>query len=119
MDSGKANDTLARTLQPALNGTYIQSAYFNGTQPPVDYTGNQEIRAWYLMGDLPVLSWLHANGGVRVEGRAARVGELLNVPPGRQVRIVLPVGVPVEPGTQRERFPFSDRAWFNRYDGVR
>lgn len=61
--------------------------------------------------------WL--DGVVRVEGRAARVAELLNAPPGRQVRIVLPVGVPVEPGTQRERFPFSDRAWFNRYDDVR
>ena len=47
-------------------GTYLQPGMFDN-QPPVDYTGNQEIQAWYLMGDLPVLSWLHAVGGVRAE----------------------------------------------------
>jgi nitroreductase len=61
--------------------------------------------------------WL--DGVVRAENRAARVAQLLDVPPERQVRIVLPVGVPVEPGLQRDRFPFSDRAWFNRYTGIR
>lgn len=61
--------------------------------------------------------WL--DGVVRVEGRAAQVGQLLNVPTRLQVRIVLPIGVPAEAGTQRERFPFADRAWFNRYDGIR
>ena len=57
--------------------------------------------------------WL--DGVVRVEDRAARLGQLLGVSPERKVRIVLPIGVPVEPGVQRERFPFADRAWFNRY----
>jgi nitroreductase len=61
--------------------------------------------------------WL--DGVVRAENRAARVAQLLNVPADRQVRIVLPIGVPVEPGEQRDRFPFSDRAWFNRCGGVR
>ena len=61
--------------------------------------------------------WL--DGVVRAENRAIRLGRLLGVPPERQVRIVLPIGVPVEPGVQRDRFPFSDRAWFNRYGGVR
>jgi nitroreductase len=61
--------------------------------------------------------WL--DGVVRVEDRAARVGRLLGVPPERKIRIVLPVGMPVEPGVQRDRFPFSDRAWFNRYGGVK
>ena len=61
--------------------------------------------------------WL--DGVVRAENRAARVARLLDVPPDRQVRIVLPIGVPVEDGVQRDRFPFSDRAWFNRYGGVR
>jgi nitroreductase len=57
--------------------------------------------------------WL--DGVVRVEDRAERLGRLLGVPSERKVRIVLPVGVPVEPGVQRERFPLGDRAWFNRY----
>jgi nitroreductase len=57
--------------------------------------------------------WL--DGVVRAEDRAARIGRLLGIPADRQVRIVLPIGVPVEPGLQRDRFPFSDRAWFNRY----
>ncbi|MFZ1933929.1 MAG: nitroreductase family protein [Thermoguttaceae bacterium] len=60
--------------------------------------------------------WL--DGVVRAEGRAVRIGRLLDVPPDRQVRIVLPIGVPVEPGAQRDRFPFTDRAWFNRYGGA-
>jgi nitroreductase len=61
--------------------------------------------------------WL--DGVVRAENRAVRLGRLLDVPADRQVRIVLPIGVPAEPGVQRDRFPFSDRAWFNRYGGVR
>jgi nitroreductase len=59
--------------------------------------------------------WL--DGVVRAENRAARIGQLLGVPGDRRVRVVLPIGVPVEPGVQRDRFPFSDRAWFNRYGG--
>ncbi len=30
---------------------------------------------------------------------------------------VLPAGVPVEAGTQREKLPFCRRAWFNGYEG--
>lgn len=57
--------------------------------------------------------WL--DGVLRVEGRAARINKLLGVPADRLVRVILPVGVPAAPGVQRERLPFSDRAWFNRY----
>jgi nitroreductase len=60
--------------------------------------------------------WL--DGVVRVEDRAARIGRLLDAPADRQVRIVLPIGVPVAPGTQREKLPFADRAWFNSYGSV-
>ncbi len=59
--------------------------------------------------------WL--DGVLRVNNVAARVGQLLGVPPNRQVRILLPLGAAAEPGTQRERLPFSQRAWFNRYGG--
>jgi len=57
--------------------------------------------------------WL--DGVLRVEDKAARVGRLLGVPEGKIVRILLPLGVAAEPGTQTERLPFHQRAWFNRY----
>ena len=47
--------------------------------------------------------WL--DGVVRAEDRAARIGRLLGVPPERTVRIVLPIGVPAEPGVPREKLP--------------
>jgi nitroreductase len=59
--------------------------------------------------------WL--DGVLRVEGRAARIGQLLGVPPEKTIRILLPLGVPAGPGQQREKLPFHQRAWFNRYDG--
>ena len=57
--------------------------------------------------------WL--DGALRQENRAARVGELIGVPPDKAVRIILPIGVPLVPGTQREKLPFNQRAWFNRW----
>lgn len=55
------------------------------------------------------------DGILRAENRAARVAELLGVPRGFQVRVLLPVGVPATPGVQRDRKPFDQRAWFNGY----
>ncbi|HOM17609.1 MAG TPA: nitroreductase family protein [Thermoguttaceae bacterium] len=57
--------------------------------------------------------WL--DGALRVDQVAERVAELLGVPSGRQVRVVLPLGVAVEPGVQKEKMPFDRRAWFNRW----
>lgn len=57
--------------------------------------------------------WL--DGVLRRENRAARINQLLGVPADKTVRILLPVGVPVEPGERRERLPFGERAWFNRW----
>ena len=57
--------------------------------------------------------WL--DGALRSENRAARIGQLLGVPSGKAIRVVLPVGVPAEPGRQREKIPFGRCAWFNRY----
>jgi nitroreductase len=59
--------------------------------------------------------WL--DGVLRVEDKAARIARLLGVPEGKQVRIVLPVGVPLETVPQKEKLPFDQRAWFNRYGG--
>ncbi len=57
--------------------------------------------------------WL--DGVLRVNNVAARLGDLLGVPSGKTVRILLPLGVAAAPGTQKEKLPFEQRASFNRY----
>ncbi|MCX7029878.1 MAG: nitroreductase family protein [Spirochaetes bacterium] len=57
--------------------------------------------------------WL--DGMLRREDRAAKVGALLGVPASREVRVILPIGVPAELGVQREKKPFAERAWFNAW----
>ena len=52
-----------------------------------------------------------------LRGRADKIAELLGVPADKTVRILLPLGVAAEPGRQREKLPFGQRAWFNRYGG--
>ncbi len=59
--------------------------------------------------------WL--DGVLRRENIAAGIGKLLGVPEGRQLRILLPIGVAATPGTQKEKLPLDRRAWFNRYGG--
>ncbi len=58
--------------------------------------------------------WL--DGVLRVENRAQRIAELLGVPAEKTVRVLLPIGVPAESGQPREKLPFDQRAWFNRYE---
>ncbi len=62
-----------------------------------------------------VSCWI--DGVLRVDGRAQKIGELLGLPEGKIVRIMLPVGVPVEAGPRRDKLAFAERAWFNRYEG--
>jgi nitroreductase len=57
------------------------------------------------------------DGSLRRENRAKRIAELLGVPEGYEVRVVLPVGVPAEQNAQKEKKPFAERAWYNRYGG--
>jgi len=57
--------------------------------------------------------WL--DGVLRAEGRGEKLGQLLNVPAGKHVQIVLPVGVPREKRQQKEKKSFGERAWFNAY----
>ena len=59
--------------------------------------------------------WL--DGVLRRGNNAQRIGKLLGVPPGLTLRVLLPLGVAAEPGTQKEKLPFDRRAWFNRYGG--
>ncbi len=55
------------------------------------------------------------DGALRREGRAEKIAALLGVPPGRIVRVVVPLGVPVSPAPRKDKRPFGQRAWFNRY----
>ncbi|MGC8863198.1 MAG: nitroreductase family protein [Armatimonadota bacterium] len=55
--------------------------------------------------------------GVLRGGKGQQIAGLLGVPEGKRVQVLLPVGVPVEQGVQREKKPFEERAWFNRYGG--
>jgi len=59
--------------------------------------------------------WL--DGVLRAGDKAARIGRLLGVPEDKTVRIVLPLGVAVEEGRQKEKLAFDRRAWFNRHGG--
>ena len=55
------------------------------------------------------------DGWLRVAGRAETIGELLDLPGGKIIRVLLPIGVPEEAWSQKEKRPFEQRAWFNRY----
>lgn len=61
------------------------------------------------------LATVWIDGVLRREGRAQRLAEILGVPPHLEVRVILPVGRPAAAGTQKEKKPFAERAWFNRY----
>jgi len=51
--------------------------------------------------------WL--DGVTRLNGVCDAIASLLEVPPEKQVRCVLPVGVPVNQGVQPARKPFGER----------
>lgn len=47
------------------------------------------------------------------------VSELLNVPEDRRLMVIMPVGLPGEPGPRRAKKPFERRASWNRYAVIR
>lgn len=57
------------------------------------------------------------DGWLRAEGRAGKIGKLISLPAEKEVRIVLPVGVPAEPATPPAKKALEERAWFNAYGG--
>lgn len=57
------------------------------------------------------------DGWLRVGGRAAAVANLIGAPPEKIVRVLLPIGVPEQPGQQPARRGVGERAWYNRYGG--
>ena len=55
------------------------------------------------------------DGWLRVAGRADLINELLGLPAEKTVRVLLPIGIPTERPTPKEKKPFKERAWYNRY----
>jgi len=57
--------------------------------------------------------WL--DGVLHHTGADEKIAALLRLPKDQnlQVSVILPIGVPEEEGTQNERLPFEERAWYN------
>lgn len=55
------------------------------------------------------------DGWLRIGGHAETIGRLLHIPAEKVVRVLLPIGVPAETWPQKEKKPFEQRAWFNRW----
>ncbi|MCF7838568.1 MAG: nitroreductase family protein [Candidatus Marinimicrobia bacterium] len=53
------------------------------------------------------------DGWLRAEGRNAALSALLGLPADKIVRVMLPVGKPVEPGPRKEKKPLAERVGFN------
>lgn len=59
------------------------------------------------------------DGWLRREGRAETIGNMLNVPADKIVRVILPVGVPEKDVIGPEKMGFEQRAWFNSYQNAK
>jgi len=55
--------------------------------------------------------WL--DGVLRNELRAEEIGEIVGLPASKRVRILLPVGVPTEEPSRKEKLAFDRPVWFN------
>ena len=55
------------------------------------------------------------DGALRIDDKAQRIADLLGVPAGLCVRIILPLGVPAEERSQPPKRPFNERAAFNQF----
>ncbi len=53
------------------------------------------------------------DGWLRTKDHAEQIGRILDIPEGKIIRVLLPIGVPGEVWPQKEKMPFGQRAWFN------
>jgi len=56
--------------------------------------------------------WL--DGGTRLGGTDSALAKLLDVPADLQIRTIMPIGVPENPGKQAARKPFDERVTWKR-----
>lgn len=55
------------------------------------------------------------DGWLRINSHAEKIGEILGLPTGKVVRVLLPIGVPIEAWPEKEKKSFEQRACFNHY----
>jgi nitroreductase len=55
------------------------------------------------------------DGWLRGQSRAEKIAEILGLPAGKRIRVILPIGIPAEPLAPPVKKPFEERAWFNTY----
>lgn len=55
------------------------------------------------------------DGETHAPGRQNAIAELLNIPQGKTVRCVLPIGIPLSPGRQMGKKHFEKRVHFNKF----
>lgn len=56
------------------------------------------------------------DGWLRRDQRAEKIGEMINLPDTKIIRILLPIGVSAEDWKQPDKKPFEERAFFNKYE---
>jgi nitroreductase len=57
--------------------------------------------------------WL--DGAIRREKRNENISKILHVPETKEVRIILPLGIPKEEASSPKKKSFNERAFFNTY----
>lgn len=55
------------------------------------------------------------DGMTKADKVNTEIRKILNVPEGKTVRTILPLGVPAEVGAQKDRKPFEERVSYNRF----
>jgi nitroreductase len=108
---------------PAVQTAPAFIACIVDTQPPAVYEGHSfQVEDCATAAENMLLAvtalgyasvWI--DGWLRLENRAATIGQMLGLPEGKVIRVLLPVGVPAETWPQKEKLPFEQRAWFNRF----
>ena len=80
---------------------------------PVNYGASVENALLAATGLGYATLWME--GWKRTPGAVEAVEKLVGLPASIQAQVLIPLGVPVEPGTPREKRPFNERAWWNEY----
>lgn len=58
------------------------------------------------------------DGWLRVEKRAEKIAEIINLPSSKKIQVILPIGIPSESFSSPKKKPFTERVFFNNYTKV-
>jgi nitroreductase len=109
--------------QPAWQTAPAMIACITDTAPPPVYHGfsfaveDCAAAVQTMLLALTALGYasVWVDGAVLLEGRAEALAKILGLPADKTVRIMLPVGRPLEPAAPPPKKAVSERGWFNRY----